>query len=82
MRNYRFTPGRRRALKIAQRKSAISRKKSGIRHTKGKQHLGYWVAKGVNKLAGTVTFGVGPALANVLEGKKRSRARQTYRWRK
>lgn len=86
MRRYRFTPARRTALKVAQRKSARKRlaapNKLKKKTMSGKNTLGYWVAKGVNKTISAATMGVGPSLISVIEGKKRTQKRQMYRWKK
>lgn len=87
MRRYRFTPARRTALKIAQRKSAMKKlsvpnKPKKKKTTSGKNHIGYWVAKGTNKIVSTATFGVGPSIVSMIEGEKRTQKRQTYRWKK
>lgn len=61
-RRRRMTAARRRQIQLAQLASARKRK------MRAKDGLGYWVAKGVRKVASTATMGASSALTEFMEG--------------
>lgn len=66
----RMTAGRKRALRKAQLVSARKRKK------RSKDALGYWLAKGVRKVASQATFGVTGMIAEFAENAKRKKKKK------